>query len=102
MLTNLRILYLHGVLANAEQAVELAHWEPLRSLSRLVFLSISGNALPGLPPAVAAMTQLQVSHCSQAAVVIRSLPASCCLLCCGELLTQACCACLPTCSCLLG
>ena len=54
-LTNLRVLYLHNALDVAP-----ADWEALRPLARLAFLSISGNRLHELPPAVAAMPQLQV------------------------------------------
>jgi hypothetical protein len=63
-LTNLRVLYLHNAFVHAPDQEPLdvapADWEALRPLARLAFLSMSGNFLHTLPPAVAAMSQLQV------------------------------------------
>jgi hypothetical protein len=63
-LTNLRVLYLHNAFVHAPGQAPLdvapTDWEALRPLARLAFLSISGNRLHELPPAVAAMPQLQV------------------------------------------
>ena len=47
-------------------------WDPLRACTALAFLSISGNGLPELPPAVADMAHLQVgstcwARCGQGA-----------------------------------
>lgn len=58
-LTRLRVLYLHNALHRTAAAAP-ADWEALRPLPRLAFLSISGNGLAALPPAVADATQLRV------------------------------------------
>ena len=67
VLTNLKILYLHGAFSSRAAASEMADWDALRPLTSLRFLAISGNRLPALPPAVAQMTHLHVGcNCSHA------------------------------------
>ena len=58
-LTRLRILYLHGI-ATSDAVPPEPSWDTLRPLTALRFLAISGNSLPQLPAAVAAMTHLRV------------------------------------------
>ncbi|KAI7841155.1 hypothetical protein COHA_005121 [Chlorella ohadii] len=65
VLTNLKILYLHGAFSSRAAASEMADWDALRPLTSLRFLAISGNRLPALPPAVAQMTHLHALHCEQ-------------------------------------
>jgi hypothetical protein len=60
-LTGLRILYLHNAF-NRNAAVPPGAWDALRPLTRLAFLSLSGNGLQAVPPAVAAMSWLQVRN----------------------------------------
>lgn len=61
-LTNLRVLYLHNAFHRTARLAP-ADWDALRPLCRLAFLSISGNRLHQLPPAVACMRRLQVRGC---------------------------------------
>lgn len=61
-LTRLRVLYLHNALHRSAE-VAPQDWDSLRPLARLAFLSVSGNGLAALPPAVADMTQLRVRAC---------------------------------------
>ncbi|EFN58645.1 hypothetical protein CHLNCDRAFT_140893 [Chlorella variabilis] len=60
-LTRLRILYLHNAF-NRHVRIQPGDWQALAPLTRLAFLSISGNRLAALPPCVAAMSQLQALH----------------------------------------
>lgn len=62
-LINLRVLYLHNAF-HRTAVIKAEQWEALRALRRLAFLSISGNHLTALPPAVADMSHLRVGGLS--------------------------------------
>lgn len=73
-LRQLRILYLHNIIVPTleGQPPPPEVWEPVRACTALAFLSISGNGLRELPPAVADMAHLQVgstcwARCGQGA-----------------------------------
>jgi hypothetical protein len=68
-LRRLRILYLHKIVGGDVLPPPPEVWEPLRACTALAFLSISGNGLEALPPAVADMAHLRALHCEENDIV---------------------------------